>query len=148
MPTYSKNKKARFDYEILDTLEAGLVLTGQEVKSIRSGGVKLTGGFISFHKGAPMLTNVHIPRYKHSGIVPDYDPERSRPLLLKEREISYLRGKSQEKGLTIVPLSLYTKGRHIKLSIGIGRGKKKHDKRRSIKKRELDRETRRAMKDH
>jgi SsrA-binding protein len=146
MPNYARNKKAHFDYEILETVEAGLVLTGQEVKSIRSGSVKLTGGFITFHKGEPMLTNVHIPKYKYSGHALDYEPERSRKLLLKQKEIGYLRGKSQEKGLTIVPLSLYTKGRHIKLAIGIGRGKKTFDKRRTIKKRELDRETRRALK--
>lgn len=146
MPTYAINKKARFDYEILDTLEAGLVLIGSEVKSIRSGGVKLNGGFITFHKNDAMLTNIHIPKYKFSGHLSDYDPEKSRKLLLKDKEIGYLRGKSQEKGLTIVPLSLYTKGRHIKLEIGIARGKKIFDKRRALKKRDLDKEVRRAMK--
>ncbi|MBU1896040.1 SsrA-binding protein SmpB [Patescibacteria group bacterium] len=148
MPVYSVNKKARFDYEILETLEAGFVLTGQEVKSIRNGGVKLTGGFITFHNDIPFLTNVNIPKYKYSGILPEYEPERSRKLLLNKKEIAYLRGKSQVAGLTIVPLSIYTKGRHIKIEIGIAKGKKKYDKRKVLKKRELDREVRRSMKDH
>jgi SsrA-binding protein len=147
MPTYAENKKARFDYEILDTLEAGLVLTGNEVKSIRSGQVKLAGGYVMFYGALPQLINVHIPQYKYSGFLPDYNPERKRKLLLKRKEVTYLRGKSEEKGLTIVPLSIYTKGRHIKLAIGIAKGKKVYDKRRDIKKRELGREMRRAMKE-
>lgn len=146
MPTYAKNKKARFDYEILETIEAGLVLSGMEVKAVRSGQAKLTGGYVTFHKGAPMLTNAHIPLYKYAGIVPGYQPDQSRKLLLSAKEIAYLRGKSQEKGLTIVPLSLYTKGSRIKVEIGIARGKKQFDKRQTIKKRETDRELRRAMK--
>ena len=146
MPTYSTNKKALFDYEILDTFEAGLVLTGQEVKSIRSGHISMKGSFVTFHKDEPMLTNVHIPKYKFAGILTDYDPEHSRKLLLKKKEINKLRGKSQEKGLTIVPLSIYTKGRRIKVKIAVVKGKKKHDKRRTIKKREQDREMARAMK--
>ena len=147
MPVYAKNKKAFFDYEILDTLEAGLVLTGQEVKSVRSGGAKLVGGFVTFHKGEPMLTNVHISQYKYAGTLTDYDPTQSRKILLNEKEIRLLRGKSEEAGLTIVPLSLYTKGRHIKLEIGIARGKKKYDKRRSIKEREAKRRMRQKMKE-
>ena len=147
MPTYAVNKKAKFDYEILDTYEAGLVLEGQEVKSIRSGNISMKGAFVSFHKEDAFLTNTHIPKYKFAGNITDYDPERSRKLLLKRKEIDYLRGKSQEKGLTIVPLSVYTKGRHIKVSIGIGRGKKKHDKRETIKRRELKRELDRKMKE-
>lgn len=141
------NKKARFDYEILDTLEAGLVLTGSEVKSIRSKQVKLQGGFISLHNSNVWLTNVHIPKYKFAGGIKDYDPERSRKLLLNDKEITYLSGKMHEKGLTVVPISLYTKGPLIKLEIGIARGKKKHDKRRSIKDREQKREIDRRIKD-
>jgi len=147
MPTYAINKKAKFDYEILDTYEAGLVLEGQEVKSIRNGNISMKGAFVSFHKEDAFLTNVHIPKYKFAGNVTDYDPERSRKLLLKRKEIDYLREKSQEKGLTVVPLSVYTKGRHIKVSIGVGRGKKKHDKRETIKRRELKRELDRKMKE-
>ncbi|MFA4831225.1 MAG: SsrA-binding protein SmpB [Patescibacteria group bacterium] len=148
MPVYATNKKANFDYEILDTFEAGLVLTGNEVKSIRTGNIKLTGGYITFHGKNAMLTNVHIPKYKYSNFTTNFDPERSKNLLLKKKEIDYLKGKSQEKGLTIIPLLLYTAGRRLKLKIGVGRGKKKHDKRRIIKKRELDREVRRAIKQY
>jgi SsrA-binding protein len=146
MPVYARNKKARHEYEILDTLEAGLVLTGGEVKSIRTGNVRLKGGYITFHKNAPVLTNVHIPKYKYAAPDPMANPERSRMLLLTQRQIRYLQGKSQEKGLTIVPLSLYTKGRRIKIEIGIARGKKQYDKRRTIKERELKREKQRALK--
>jgi len=147
MQTYAVNKKASFDYEILDTYEAGLVLEGQEVKSIRNGNISMKGAFVSFHNEDAFLTNVHISKYKFAGNVTNYDPERSRKLLLKRKEIDYLRGKSQEKGLTIVPLSVYTKGRHIKVSLGIGKGKKKHDKRETIKRRELKRELDRKMKE-
>lgn len=146
MPTYAVNKKARFEYDVLDTLEAGLVLTGQEVKSIRNKSMKLSGAYITFHKEIPMVTNLHIPKYSYAGHLQQYDPDRSRPLLLNKKEIAYLRGKSMEKGLTIIPLSLYTKSRRIKLEIAVVRGKKLHDKRRDIKKREQDRETRRAIK--
>ena len=145
--SYAVNKKARFDYEILDTYEAGLVLEGHEVKSIRDGNISLKGSFVSFHGEDAFLTNVHVSKYKFAGNVKDYDPERSRKLLLKRKEIDYLRGKSMEKGLTIVPLSVYNRGRHIKVEIGIGRGKKKHDKRETIKRRELKRELDRKMKE-
>jgi SsrA-binding protein len=146
MDYYAENKKARFDYEILETFEAGLILTGSEVKSVRKGSANLKGGFINFHNNSVLLSNVHIPKYKFAGNEENYDPERSRKLLLKVKEISYLRGKMLEKGLTIVPLSLYNKGRHIKLSIGLAKGKKKYDKRESIKKRDTERETRRTLK--
>lgn len=144
---YAKNKKAYFDYEILETLEAGLVLTGNETKSIRTGHANMKGSFVAFHKDEAYLTNMHISKYKYSGSLPNYVPDRSRKLLLKAKEISYLRWKSQEKGLTIVPLSLYTKGRRIKVEIGVARGKKKYDKRESLKRRDLDREARRAARE-
>ncbi len=138
------NKKAYFDYEILEKFEVGLVLTGAETKSIRANNIKLSGGFVVFHGDTPEIINVHIPHYKFSNI-PD-DPDRSRKILLKKREINYLRGKIQEKGLTIVPLSVYNKGRRIKLEIGLAKGKKQYDKRASLKKRDTDREIRRALK--
>lgn len=147
MPTYAVNKKAFFDYEILQKYEAGLVLSGPEVKAIRTQGVSLKSGFITFHGNNAFLTNIHIPKYKFAGNLKNYEPERSRKLLLKTKEINYLRGKSEEKGLTIVPLSLYTKGRQIKLEIAVVRGKKKYDKRETIKKRELNREIGRRMKE-
>jgi len=140
MPTYTINKKAKFDYEILETFEAGLVLNGIEVKSIRGGGASLKGAFVTFHGENAFLTNMHVSKYKYAGNTPEYEPERSRRVLLKRREIRYLRGKSEERGLTIVPISLYTKGRRIKVEIAVCRGKKKYDKRASIKKRELKRE--------
>lgn len=146
MSTLSLNKKAKFDFEILQKYEAGLVLTGQEVKSVRYGSVSLNGGYITFHSNEAFLINVHIPKYKFAGNLKNYDPERSRKLLLKTKEISYLRGKSEERGLTIIPLSLYTKGRHLKLEMAVVRGKKKFDKRESIKKREVNREMARKIK--
>lgn len=146
MPTYTQNKYARYDYEILETMEAGLILTGAETKSIRNGGARLKGAFVTFHGDIPYLTNAYIGKYKYSGTLAGYEPDRSRRLLLNAREIRYLKGKSAEKGLTIIPLSLYTKSRHIKLEIGVGRGKKQYDKRRVIKKREAQRETQRAIK--
>ncbi len=147
MPTYAENKKAKFDYEILEKYEAGLVLSGMEVKSIRAGHISLKGAFITFHGNIAMLTNAHIAKYKYAGKALDYEPERSRKILLKKREINHLRGKMQEKGLTIIPISVYTKGRHIKVEIAICRGKKKYDKRESIKKREVHIEMARKMKD-
>lgn len=146
MTTYAKNKKALFDYEILETLEAGLVLEGHEVKSVRGGQMNLKGSFVGFHDKGAWLTNSHISRYKNAGILEGYDPDRSRKLLLKQREIAYLQGKSQEKGLTIVPISVYTRGRHIKVELAVARGKKTHDKKRVKKERDIEREARQTIK--
>lgn len=147
MPTYAQNKKAHFDYEILDEYEAGLVLSGQETKSARNGGARLKGAFITFKTdGSAWVTNMHISPYKFAGTIKDYDPTASRKILLTKKELNSLREKSQELGLTIVPLSLYTKGRFIKLKIGLGRGKKKYDKRETIRKRDLQREARKNLK--
>ncbi|HAT03364.1 MAG TPA: SsrA-binding protein [Candidatus Magasanikbacteria bacterium] len=146
MPSYAKNKKALFDYELLETLEAGLVLSGHEVKSVRSKHIRLAGSFISIHDNAAFLTNAHIAMYRYAN-VKNYDPTQPRKLLLTKKQICYLTGKTHEKGLTIVPLSVYTKGRLLKMEIGIVRGKKKYDKRRIIKEREQKREIGRAMKE-
>ncbi len=146
MTTLSVNKKASFDYEILEKYEAGLVLTGPEVKSIRTGSISLKEGYITFHNNGAWLINVHIPKYKFSGSIKDYEPDKSRRLLLKRKEIIYLKGKSAENGLTIVPLSLYTKGRRLKLEIAVVKGKKKYDKRASIKKKDIIREMARRIK--
>jgi len=145
MPTYAVNKKARFDYEILDTLEAGLVLSGAETKSVRGKNVKMAGSYISLRSGEAFLIGLHIPKYRYAGTEKDYDPDRPRKLLLSKRELRYLSGKSQEKGLTIIPLSLYTKGRYIKAALGIARGKKKYDKKETIKRRDLERDMRREL---
>ncbi|MFA5211205.1 MAG: SsrA-binding protein SmpB [Patescibacteria group bacterium] len=129
---YSKNKKSLFDYEILETLEAGLLLSGSQTKSIKTNSIKLSGSFVSIHHDAAWLTNIHIPRYKYSNLE-NYNPDADIKLLLNKKEIAYLRGKIQEKGLTIVPISLYNKNRKIKLEIGIARGKKLYDKRRILR---------------
>ena len=145
MKTIAENRRAGFDYEILETLEAGLVLTGPEVKAVRGKQMKLSGSFVTFHNGEAYLLNTHISKYKYSN-VKDYEPEKSRKILLNKKQIAYLTGKLQEKGLTIIPLSVYTKGRKIKVEIGIGRGKKQFDKKRVIKEREEKRDIKRALK--
>ena len=142
----AENKKAYFDYEILDKFEAGIVLFGYEVKSVRQGNIKLKSAFVTFHKNEPYLTGAHIGKYKPAGKLPSFDPERSRKLLMKKKEIRFLLGKSQEKGLTIVPLLVYTKGSKIKIEIGVGRGKKRYEKKEIKKKRDIEREVRRTLK--
>lgn len=142
----AENKKAFFEYDILEKFEAGLVLTGQEVKSAKIGQVNLKGSYITFYGHKAYVLNMHINKYKAAGPLPDYDPTHSRELLLHKKQIAYLQGKSSEKGLTIMPLSMYTKGRLIKLEIAIGRGKKLYDKRESLKKKDLKRELDRARK--
>lgn len=145
---YATNRKAKFNYEILETYEAGLILQGHEVKSIREGHITLAGAFVTFRGDTPLLTNSRISPYPYArGTMPaDYNSERSREILLNRKEIDYLRGKSHTDGLTIVPLSVYTKGRQIKLEIALARGKKKYDKREAIRQREVDREIRRKLK--
>ncbi len=145
MPTYAVNKRARFDYEILEKLEAGLILLGHEVKSVRNKQMKLAGSYIGIYNGECFLKQAHISAYPNASHMEGYDAERQRKLLLNKREIAYLEGKLHEKGLTIVPLSVYSKGPHIKIEIGIAKGKKKYDKREVIKKRDLDRDLRREM---
>ena len=142
MSALAENKKARFDYEILETLEAGIVLSGQEVKAAKAGHINLIGSFVTFHQGNALLTNAHINPYSHAHPLEDYDPTHSRRLLLHKRELSYLQGKSQEKGLTIVPLQVYTKNRLVKIEIAVARGRHAYDKREAIKKREVQRELR------
>ncbi len=147
MPVLAVNKRAKFDYEILETYEAGLVMLGHEVKSVKTGHISLKGSYVTLKVGekklpVAYLINAHIPLYKHAGRLQGYDPDRSRKLLLKKKEINYLIGKKQEQGLTLVPIKLYTRKGFIKLEFGIGKGKKKHDKREAIKKRETDRKIR------
>ena len=144
----AENKKALFDYEILEKYEAGLKLTGQEVKSVKNGQVNLKGTFVTFHKNRANITNMHISKYKPAGALPDYDPTRPRELLMKKREIAYLQGKSMEKGLTIIPIRVYTKGRLIKVEVALARGKRQFDKRESIKQKDLKRELDRAKKNY
>jgi len=151
MPTLAVNKRAGFDYEVLDKYEAGLVLAGFEVKAIRAGNVNLKAAYVTFRSDkaglpVPYLTNAHISLYKYASTVKDYDPTRPRKILLKAKEVKHLMGKSKEQGLTIVPLSIYTKSRFLKLEFALARGKKKYDKREDLKKKDLEREGRAMMK--
>ena len=145
MKLITDNRKARFDYEILEKYEAGLVLTGSEIKSIREGAVNLKDSYIAFRQGEAFLQNSHISEYKASSYN-NHEPERLRKLLLHKSEISKIMGKVQEKSLSCIPLKLYFKKGRVKVEIGLGRGKKSHDKRQSIKKKESDRELARALK--
>lgn len=143
--SYAYNKRARYDYEILETLEAGISLLGSEVKSIRQGHCSLKGAFVVLKNKRPYLLNATIPPYQAKNTPKDYNPSRSRELLLNKNEINRLIGQSKEKGLTLVPIKVYNKRNKIKLQIGIGRGKKKFDKREALKKKNTKREIERAL---
>ena len=142
----SDNRQARYLYEILDTYEAGIQLKGTEVKSIRLGKVNLRDGYALIRNGEVWLTNVHISPYEISGQYFNHEPRRDRKLLLHKKEINKLIGLLQQKGLTLVPLKMYLKGDWVKVALGVGRGKKLHDKRETVKRREDQREMDRAMK--
>jgi SsrA-binding protein len=146
MATLSENKKAYFDYNILEKFEAGLALIGQEVKSIKTGRINLAGAYVVLRRGEAFLVGCKIPPYQPKNAPPNYDPERSRKLLLKKSELKHLIGKAQQKGLTFLPLKVYTTKGKIKLEFGVAQGKKKFDKRESIKKREFEREKERELK--
>lgn len=141
----AKNRKAFHDYHIHDRFEAGLALTGTEVKAARSGKVQLRDGFVEFRRGEAFLNGVHISPYSH-GNRENHLPDRPRKLLLKRREIERLAGRTVAKGFTVVPLSMYLKGNLIKLEIALVSGKKLYDKRQTERERELDREAREAIK--
>jgi len=144
--TIIENKKAYFNYQILEKFEAGISLIGQEVKSIKSGRINLAGSYVVLKDSEVFLIGVNIPPYQPKNVPPDYNPERSRKLLLKKSEIKYLIGKVKQRGLTLVPLKVYTKRGKIKLEFGVAKGKKKVDKRELIKKREFEREKERFLK--
>lgn len=148
MPTVATNKRAHFDYQILDKYEAGLVLTGQEVKSVRAGHISLKESFVTLKESELFLTNAHISFYKQAGEVKNYNPTRPRKLLLKKSEIKHLIGKLRLAGLTLVPLRVYTKKRLLKLEFGIGKGKNKFDKREDLKKKDANRDIQRALKNY
>jgi len=141
----AENRRARYDYEILDTYEAGLVLHGYEVKSIKTGRVSLKGAYVVIKDNEAYLINTFIPPYQPANTPDDYNPERNRKLLLNKSEIKSLIGKSKRKGLTLVPLKLYTKRGKIKLGLAIAKGKREIDKREAIKKRETEREVQRKL---
>ena len=140
------NRQARFNYEILEKVEAGISLVGTEVKSIREGKANIKEAYADIRNGEAWLVGAHISQYSHGNIT-NHEPLRERKLLLNAVEIDKLQGKVMEKGLTLVPLRLYLKGRLIKLELGVGRGKKLVDKREDIKKKDQEREIQRAMKD-
>jgi SsrA-binding protein len=141
-----ENKKARFDYEIIETFEAGIELHGFEVKSLRDKQGSLEGAFAIARGGEVFLVGATIPAYQPKNAPKGYDALRPRKLLLTKKEIAEIALNEGKKGLTIVPISVYNKGRKLKISIGIARGKKTHDKRHTIKKREAEREMRRTLK--
>lgn len=139
------NRKAGFDYHILETFEAGLALTGTEVKAIREGRVNLREAYCRLDRAEAFLLGAHIGQYSHGGYAA-HDPVRPRKLLLKREELNKLLGRTTERGLTIVPLRMYFKKGRVKLVIALAKGKKMFDKRETIRRREADRETRAAVK--
>ncbi len=141
------NKKAYHDYAISDTFEAGLVLSGPEVKSAKAGQIDLRGAYVSLDaNGEAWLINSYMAPYKPARIIQrNYNPHQNRKLLLTKKELNFLIGKQNEKGVSIVPLEVYLKNRLIKLKIGLGKGKKKYDKREAIKKRDFERRKRRII---
>jgi SsrA-binding protein len=138
------NRRARHDYHIEETFEAGMVLTGSEVKSLRAGRASLAEAYARVTDGEVWVENLHIPPYSHS-TAGSYDPRRSRKLLLHRREIDRLVGRTQERGLTLIPLRLYFRHGLAKLQLGVGRGKARHEKRQAIAEREHRREMERAV---
>lgn len=140
------NRQARYEYEILATYEAGVELKGTEVKSIRAGKVNLRDGFALIRNGEAMLLNVHISPHDTTGSYFNHDPRRTRKLLLHKAEIRKLVGEVDRQGLTLVPLRMYLKGGWVKVSIGLARGKKLHDKREDLKRKQDERDMQRALK--
>lgn len=146
MQALALNKRARYDYQILETWQAGLVLKGFEVKAIKTGHISLQGAYVVIKDNEAFLINAHIPPYQPANTPDDYDSRRSRKLLLTKREIKSLIGKTKQKGLTLLPLRVYNKKGKVKIEIGLGKGKKKRDKRENIKKREAEREMQKMLK--
>lgn len=141
----AQNKKARHDYNIIDTIEAGMVLTGTEIKSVRASRIQLKDGFAQIKNGEVWLVNVHIAPFEQGNIW-NQEPERTRKLLLKKREINRLINDLSGSGMTLVPLKVYLKNGFAKILLGIAKGKHEYDKRESIKRREQDRDVKRLMK--
>ena len=147
MPILATNKQAKFSYEILDTFEAGIVLEGHEVKSVKEGNISLKAAYVSLDAHNELwLKNAAISKYRLAGPLPGYDPERPRKLLLHKKEINSLVGKLQQQGLTIVPISVYTKHNKIKVEVALARGKKKFEKKESLKKKDIERDVQREIK--
>lgn len=140
----ASNRKARHEYHLLDRFEAGIVLTGTEVKSVREGRVQLKDSYVEIRDGEAYLVGAHIGPYSH-GNLDNHDPERNRKLLLQRRELDKLFGRTKLRGLTVVPLSVYLKGNLIKLEIALAEGKKRFDKREAARRRQMEKEAREAI---
>ncbi|OGY36788.1 MAG: SsrA-binding protein [Candidatus Andersenbacteria bacterium RIFCSPHIGHO2_12_FULL_45_11b] len=140
MKDFAYNKRALFDFEILETFEAGIALLGTEVKSVRAGHMSLRGAFVTMHNGSAELTNATIPPWQIANAPGSYDQTRSRRLLLSEEELKYLTGKTTHTGLTIVPIRVYNRGSRIKVEIGLAKGKKLHNKKREQREKDIKRE--------
>ena len=142
-----QNKKARFDYEIIDTYEAGIVLTGTEIKSIRAGKAQLKDSYAVIRNGEVFLLNMHISHYEQGNIF-NHNETRTRKLLLHKKEILKLRDKVEIESLTLVPIKLYFKGNKAKILLGLAKGKKSYDKRETIKQRDIDRDLKKQFKNY
>lgn len=140
----ASNRRARHDYQILETMEAGIVLLGTEVKSVRAGKIQLKDSYVEIREGEAFLVGAHVSPYSH-GNIHNHEPERPRKLLLKRREIDRLMGRILIQGQTCIPLSVYLKGNRVKVEIALARGKKLFDKRQAAKAKLLDREAREAV---
>ena len=147
MTTFAVNKRAKFDYDLQETIEAGLVLTGAEVKSVKLGHIQLKGAFLDIKKGELWLKNAHISKYGPAGVQEGYVPDKSRKVLVHKRQLKRLIGKKKAEGLTLVPVRVYNKGNFVKLEFAVAKGKKQHEKRETIKKRDIDRQLRQKMKE-
>lgn len=145
MKPLATNKRARFDYTLHDMYIAGVVLSGQEVKSVKTGHMSLKGSFVTTKNSEIYLTNATIPPYIHAGEVPNYDPTRPRKLLLRKSEISHLIGKAKTEGMTLVPTKIFIKRGKVKVEFATATGKKKHDKRQAIGEREAKRKIARTL---
>ncbi|MGD0665553.1 MAG: SsrA-binding protein SmpB [Rhabdochlamydiaceae bacterium] len=140
------NRKAFHNYEVLETLEAGIILLGTEIKSLRNHGGNLQDAFVVFHQGDPYLKNASIAPYKYGNLF-NHEEKRERKLLLHKREIAKLQSIVDEKGLSVIPLAMYLKKGFVKVKLGVARGKKAYDKRAALKKKEHERQINRSIKD-
>lgn len=147
MTDYASNRKARHDYEILETFEAGIVLKGTEVKSVKAGRASLRSAYVKILNNTPVLIGAVIPAYQPANTKPGYDEQATRKLLISKHQISSLIGLAQSHGITLIPLKFYTKKGLVKLEIGVARGKKQYDKREAIKKKDIARAKQRGTHD-
>lgn len=138
MKTVAQNRRARHDYEIVDTIEAGIMLHGHEVKSCRQGNISLSGAYVSLQSGSPVLKGAKIAKYSHASGLDDYQPGRDRQLLLHKKQSEKLQTELAEKGISLIPLEVKA-GKHIKIVLGLGKGRKRHDKRQKKKEKDVKR---------